>query len=373
MPDIFGRTAEDYGFVRDLREAGQWDNYQRREAALRPESSGVHDFDAYTPNLARYAAVSDAQAVGYLTNNLLALQTFVDDVLYTRFPSARDDPDQRHRSAPVPSSTATGSRTGEARRSGSRRTATKPERRSSARTILQHPIHYYGIDAIWTIAELRGAILAGTALDTESLDAAVDGMLNSMEELAFVGDDDHQGLFNLPTTGTSAVSHQNSTNLWTARTAAQIRTQINGELTGLIDTSKETVREFNNATIYLSGPRYDYLTDIYIGDNADKTLMTSIIEDNPFTIFTGQPVSFRRVLELNDLGTSNSHRMVVTMRHNRIIEMPVALAPRIIKIMDMGREQCAQVEAEFGTGLAASFDPHPVHRPDLTGGPASSS
>ena len=347
MPDIFGRTAESYGLVRDLREAGNWDLYQQREAVLRPESSGVHDFDAYIPRVSRYAAVSDAQAIGYLTNNLLSLQTFVDDTLYTRF--RLPEMIQINDTVP-PGSKFYGYRITDRRGKAKRISAHGDDAGTAivSETILQHPIHYYGIDAIWTIAELRGALLAGTALDTEALDAAVEGMLNSMEELAFVGDEDNKGLFNLPTAGTEAVTNQVSGALWSAMTAAQIRTQINGELTGLIETSNETIRAFNNATIYLSGPRYDYLTDVYIGDNAERTLMTSIMEDNPFSIFTGQPVSFRRVLELKNQGVGETHRMVVTMRHNRIVEMPVALSPRIVKIMDNGREQCAQVEAEFG-------------------------
>ena len=85
---------------------------------------------------------------------------------------------------------------------------------------------------------------------------------------------------------------------------------------------------------------------MYIGDNADKTLMKSIMEDNPWTHFSGKPLSIQQVLELEDRGTGGTDRMVVGLKNNRIAEMGVSISPRVLKIMDKGRVVCAQVESK---------------------------
>ena len=350
MADIFGRNPEDYQLVRDLRESGTWDAYQRHAAAIRPQAtSGIHNFDAL--GISRHAAVSDAQAVGYLTDNLLALQTFVDNVLYTKFRL----PEMIQVNDTVPEGAKTYgyrviNRTGKAERISSQ--GDDAPTALVSETIVTHPLYYYGIDAIWTIDELRGALLAGTPIDTESLDAAISGTLDTMEELAFTGDEEYKGLFNFPTSGDNKVTRNDASKTFATSTAAEIRSSINNELSALIEDTNETIREFNNATIYLPGAKYDSLSDVYIGDNADKTLMSSILTDNPFTHFTGQPIAFRRALELKEIldaaVNGSTDRMVVTMRHNRIVEMPVSISPRVITILDKGRKQCAQVEAKFG-------------------------
>ena len=87
MPDIFGKNPEDYAIVRDLQKAGQWDRHQNGYAErIRQEgitTSGKHDFNAL--GAAKTRATQDQQAVGYLTNNLLAIQTMADEIMYTAY------------------------------------------------------------------------------------------------------------------------------------------------------------------------------------------------------------------------------------------------------------------------------------------------
>ena len=131
----------------------------------------------------------------------------------------------------------------------------------------------------------------------------------------------------------------------------QIRDLINGRLSNVIEISKEALgRNISTGmTVYLPGMQYDLLTTRYIGDNAERTLMKFIMEDNPWTHFTnGSPLMIERVLELADAGAAvGDDRMVIGLKHERVGEMGVSIPPRVLRIMDKGRVVCAQIEAKF--------------------------
>ena len=117
-------------------------------------------------------------------------------------------------------------------------------------------------------------------------------------------------------------------------------------------------------TVYLPGEQYDLLTTRYIGDNAERTLMRSIMEDNPWTHFTkGQPISIERVIELDSALNpgSTSDRMIVGLKHERVAEMGVSISPRVLRVMDKGRVITAQVESRSSASCSSS-----AHRPSTT-------
>ena len=171
MSDIFGRNPDDYEVIRARREAGALDEWMAREAERR--GVGPHDFSAFGA-MSREAAVSDAQASGYITNNMMAIQTAVDEIMYREFRL----PEMLSINTSIPEGAQTyayrvRNYVGEAQRISApghdAPTATASE------TLISHPLFYYGLDAEWTIDELRGAMFGGFPLDTESLAAAVRG------------------------------------------------------------------------------------------------------------------------------------------------------------------------------------------------------
>ena len=368
MPDIFGRTAQDYQIVRALQEAELWDRYQQDGAVRRPASTPTHDFNALQSGVpsAFERATEDAQAVGYLTNNMLAIQTMVDEVLYAAYRL----PDFVHINTDIPEGARSygvrvRDRRGRAQRiSGPGFEAPSATRSEALKTV---NIHWYGLDAEWSIDELRGAMMSGVPLDTESVEAAVTGTLETMEAVALTGGDydEHPGLLNQPISGTDAVTRtvQDANATFADLTSVQIRNLINGRISNIIEITKEALGRTvtMGMTVYLPGPQYDLLTTRYIGDNAERTLMRSIIEDNPWTHFTnGSPLMIERVLELSGRGTNlgqggtvgagaavAADRMVVALKHTRVAEIGVSIAPRVLRIMDRGRVVCAQVEAKF--------------------------
>jgi hypothetical protein len=181
-----------------------------------------------------------------------------------------------------------------------------------------------------------------------------------LEEVAFTGDREVTnavGLVNQPTTGTGAVRTATATQTFAAGTAEQIRTAITAEISKVIENSAETLgRNISTGmTVYLPGTQYDLLTSRYLGDNAERTVMRGLMEDNPWTHFTsqnggpGSPLMIMRLLELDSARNpgSTQDRMITTLKHPRIAEIGVSIMPRVLRIMDEGRVIKAQVESEY--------------------------
>ena len=357
MADIFGRESHEYQLVSALQSDNLWDDYQRAAAEERPEGKPYHDFDAlYRRPGGQKRAGGDDQVMGYITNNLLAVQTMVDEVLYTAYRL----PNYLHLNTSIPEGASSYSlRVRD--RSGRAERITAPGYDAPSATaneyLVTQVMHWYGIDAEWSLDELRGSMFGGFPLDTESIRAAVTGAMETMEAVGLTGGDyAEKGLLNLAYDATDATPVRTTTSTkWSAISTEQsitIRNRINGELSSLIDDSSETVGRDITAgmTVYLPGPQYDLLTTLYVGDNADKTLMTSILTDNPWTNFSKQPLMIERVQELRGIASiSNAaaDRMVITLRNPRIAEMGVSISPRVLGVQDQGRVVCTQVEAKF--------------------------
>ena len=358
MPDIFGREAHDYAHIRDMQAEGLWERHQQAHAELRPASLPQHDFTALASGVPAelQRATQDQQAVGFLTNNMLAIQSMADEVLYTAyrlpdFVSLNTMIEEGARSYGV--------RVRDRRGRADRISGPGYEAPSAivSESLPTQTIEWYGLDAEWSIDELRGAMMAGTPLDTETIEAAVTGTMETMEAVGLTGGgyDGATGLLNHATASAASatqvqLSTQGSNMTFADIGSTEIRTLINGEISGIISGSMETLgRNISEGmTVYLPGEQYDLLTTLYIGDDARQTLMKSILADNPWTHFTkGKALMIERVLELAGIGGSSSDRMVVGLKHPRVAEMGVSIQPRVLRVMDKGRVVCAQVEAKF--------------------------
>ena len=90
MPDIFGKEPRDYEWVRYLQSENLWEAHQRALIDLvRFETNvavGPHDFNTIgTRHQLQQRAIEDQSAIGFLTNNLLSIQTQIDEVMYTAY------------------------------------------------------------------------------------------------------------------------------------------------------------------------------------------------------------------------------------------------------------------------------------------------
>ena len=361
MADIFGKNPEHYQVVRQLMKDGTWDRQQHTNAEMRPHvRTPVHDFDAlgrglkWDKELER--ATQDQQAMGFLTNNLLSIQTVVDEILYTdyrlpEFVSINTSIEEGATSYGV----RVQDRTGRAVRISA--PGQDAPNATVSQALVPRQIFYYGLDGIWSLDELRGAMFSGIPLDTQSIEAAVMGSLETMESVALTGGGypNTTGLINHSAgTGDDDVNLQTQGGSMTFAdlTSEQIRTLINGDISWVISQSMETIgRNIKmGMTVYLPGEQYDLLTTRYLGDNAERTIMRGLVEDNPWTHFTkGSPLNIERLLELDAASNpgSTTDQMVVGLKHPRIAEIGVSIMPRVITILNKGRDYVAQVESKY--------------------------
>ena len=251
MADIFGREAEDYAVVRDMQEQKIWERHEQGMADIRPQARPLHDFQALGSGVPTewQRATQDQQAVGYLTNNMLAIQTMADEIMYTAY--------RLPRFVFINTSIAEGAETYGVRvrdRVGKANRISAPGFDAPSATVSEslatQNIHWYGLDAQWSVDELRSAMFSGVPLDTEAIEAAVTGTMETMEAVGLTGGGySERGLLNLPITGTNSVTHTTQGNNMTFAdlTSVQIRDLINGRMSNVIEISRETLgRNINN-------------------------------------------------------------------------------------------------------------------------------
>ena len=82
MPDIFGRERHEYSHIAAIAQMGEnaWDQHQRALAAQRGENVRPHDFQAL-----RVRAVNDGPSIAWFQSNLMAIQSAVDEIMYTEY------------------------------------------------------------------------------------------------------------------------------------------------------------------------------------------------------------------------------------------------------------------------------------------------
>ena len=351
MPDIFGKNPSDYEFVRRLQADDQWEPQQRAYAAQRGNKP-YHNFNALgsgAPN-GYLRAEEEAQAFGFLTDNLLAIQTMVDEVLYVR----NRLPDLIHLNTAIPEgATSYSVRVMDYAGRGGYITGdgTDAPNATAAMRLVPHRVDYAGIDANWTVEDLRNAMFAGVPLDSESLEAATRGALNHMEEVALLGDAARgtTGLCNLPITGRGKVTRNDAGSKFLAGPGATTRNLINDEISALIEDTNEVFGDIitDMLCVYLPVKQYNLLSTRFIGEEEDRSIMRALLEDNAWTHRTGSRPMFKSVQELKGVAANNKDRMVTACKDRRVCEVGVSISPRVIRIMDKGRTHTAQVEYKF--------------------------
>ena len=361
MPDIFGRERSDYEHIRAIDEAAgedAWRNHAEVGARLLRAEGGQdirpeHNFDSLgrgqLDDVTR--APSDATGLGFITSTGLQLMTMVDEIYYTnnrldQFVALNTEIAEGAQSYGVRIIDVVGKMDRVSSPGHDAPTATV------ARTIAQAELQYYGVDFEYSLQDLRQAAYQGIPLQAEDMKAVMAVAMDAMEQVAFTGGGypGARGLFNLSTTGSQSVTSKTADQAFADSGPVEIRNLINAELSDVISRSKEVIgrspRLMDGMTVYLPQAQYDLLTTMYIGDNADRTLMRSILDDNPWTHFSSRPLSIQRVLELDSIGGNS--RMVVALKNTNVAELPLAFAPRLIRILDQGRNIRGQIEARFG-------------------------
>lgn len=363
MADIFGRERHEYQIYQDLGH----EVYERHERAL-ANALGVSDearerrFDDLGFAVTRDSEVDDrfkrwnsewnpateqrsavnAQAIGYVTDNLLAITGMIEEILYTGY---RADEFVPFRMDIGEGATSYTPRIvdfhGEAKFLSSPGLEAEAVRVSE--TIDPQPLLLGGVDAEWTVEDLRNAMYTGLPLQTLTLEGAVERCYDHIEKVALQGDTTRswRGLSNLTNAGDGITTNAASAT-FDSSTALQIQAAIAGEIGGLITDTNEVVgRKIRDGLcVYLPGTEFDLLSSP-LGDNADKSIMQWLSEMNPFTAMTGNNVMFKRLMELQNT-------MLTTVMSDRVFEMGMPIQPRIVRILDKGRVVHGQLEYKIG-------------------------
>lgn len=356
MPDIFGKEPQNYSHILDLMKAGVWEEQQR--ARTRELGWPDHDFRALG-SLQHLAAAGisrdeqNAQAFGYLTNNLQAIHSVRDEILYTdlRLPEF----------ITIISDVPEGAKTYAYRvtdRAGRgqfiENDGTSAPSANVSQRLVPYELRYAGIVPQWTMEDLRNAMLTGMALDADTVEAGMQGALNHIEEFALVGDDTLgvKGLVNLPTTGAGKVTLVNTNVpdfLASTTTAEQIRAFITSQIGQVIKDTAEvfgrTVR--SGLCVYLPIEQFNKVTSFPFGDNSDRSIWDYIEMYNPWTRYTGETPMLKAVQELDDAGgTANAKldRMIIAVNSNRVWEMAIPIFPRILTTINYGYVITAPME-----------------------------
>ena len=370
MADIWGLNPTDFAHIRAMMQLGKYEEHCRAQQ----EQGRVHRFDAlgqgqafgYNPVAvgrpyesldAQERAEVNAQATGYLTNNFEAISAMSQETLYLGGRRVTDH-------VPIKTDVAAGAQSYMHRvidRVGTGAFITTegtdaPAAQASIRRV-PVPLGYGGIDAIWTVEDVRAAMFGGFPLDAQTLNAAMEGAMKHISIVALEGDPEFTnsgyttGLVNQPTTGVNRIGLTTlSSETWATRTAEQIIAHIRSAISAIIVRTKETMPRILSAPLHIALPtvQFDIVTTTRYGEGSDMTVDRWVSRNNPWTRRSGQPVTWSSLPELDEAGGSSADRMLVYPKGMGVLEMCHAITPQVLRIDDQGRVIVGQVEYKVG-------------------------
>ena len=351
MPDIFGREAHDYEHIVAAQRIGAWDDHNR---AIQQAGENPHNFVALgtgpgDPGLQR--AEPNAQAIGFVTNNLQAIVGVVQEVLYLN--------NRLMDHVPIRTDVAEGAKTYQHRvvdMTGKGRfittDGTDAPRAGASLRALPVNLDYGGIDGLWTVEDLRAAMFAGFPLDSATLMAAAQGAINHIEEVAFIGDASRgwKGITNLPTTGGNKVMLTTLANqTFSTQTADQIVTILQDAISKVIQDSKEILPRVLGGELHVMLPtsQFDLVVTRRYGEDANRSIADYVQMFNAWTK-RGGTLRFTSMPELDGAGAGATDRLVVYLKRTEVLEQAHAISPRVLRVLDQGRTICAQFEYKVG-------------------------
>lgn len=194
-----------------------------------------------------------------------------------------------------------------------------------------------GIGYRYTLEELGFAqLVPGTNLSSERAEAARRAYEEFVDKKAFDGDAQKgwEGLFN-----SSVVSRVDAANdgtgpsrLWTTKTADQIIRDVNDALTGVY-TGSNTVELAD--TVLLPIAAFHLLANLRIA-GTEGNAMEWLMKYNVYTLQTGQKLTIRGVLGLEDAGQSGVGRMIVYKRDPRVLKLHMPMTHRFLPVWQTG-------------------------------------
>ena len=125
---------------------------------------------------------------------------------------------------------------------------------------------------------------------------------------------------------------------------------IRAAISAIIVRTVETMPRILSAPLHIALPtvQYDLVTTTRYGEGSDMTIDRWVSTNNPWTRRSSQPVTWGSLPELDGAGASSADRMLVYPKGMGVLEQAHAISPRVLRVLDMGRVICAQLEYKVG-------------------------
>ena len=384
MQDIFGRSIHHYKTLSKFQEKGmlkaqlqaRCDEYQKPGRKTEPDfarryASRPHRF--YRPQ--EYAAQLQASgSFGFMLNNFQAFVSMTEEIWYREFRLADYVPILTSGISEGADSYAVVVKDMVGRgRVGPRHDGIVPTADVNLDKYAAD-LHLGEIDARYNEEDLRNAMYINQSLQTDKIEAAVQGANIHIEIMGIQGDPDipgSVGLVNQPTSGDKATASRilpsgtlatgvTAKDNWEAFTDDEKVVALNYLVSKIIQDTKEIiVRRGKNGqadmVIGLPPDIYDDVcTDSY-GDNRDKTVKEYVDRNNAWKNRTGRDLMWKSITELSDAGTpvtnggnNSTRRIMVYIKDEGVMEFRIVIQPRLIRISQTPRETVLPFEYKFG-------------------------
>jgi hypothetical protein len=181
------------------------------------------------------------------------------------------------------------------------------------------PIRSLGDSYGYSIQEIRAAKMAGKPLQAKKADAAKRAIMELDNEIAFKGDSSHglNGFLNHPNVPevTIPADGTGSSKTWASKTADLMLRDLHL----LANSVDEVTNGVEGKDLVLALPRasYNLAKSTMLGDNKDKSVLKSFLENNDFV---------KEVIVLNELadaGDSGTKRMMVYTKDKKKVSLEI--------------------------------------------------
>lgn len=333
MPDILGRDQNDYKMYKALAAKKLLDAHMQQLGARGRQ----HNFDALPSinNPVRMPMNDDesaAQAMTFLTNNLQAIQSFVEEILYTDF--RLDEYFPILTSIPEGATTYSFKRTNSYGRGKFIDNGGKDANGASVSLEnVAYGLNYAGIIPSWTLEDLRAAAFTGIPLDTKTIAAGTEGCLDHIEIVGLVGDSS-RNLVGL--TNSTDIPAANETKTIANMSADEMVEFVQRNVSAIIAQTAEVMSRVikTGLTLYLPLAQETLIGDTKLADDASKTVWEFVKKNNQWSRRTGQELKMTTVAELAGAGAGDTDRALFGFNHERIMEMAMPIQPRVIQTIN---------------------------------------
>jgi len=202
----------------------------------------------------------------------------------------------------------------------------------TTREKFESQVYMAGIGYDYTLDELEQARLAGINLTADKALAARRSYEELVENVAYTGDasKNMKGLFNNTAVTASDVANGAATTPgWSTKTPIEILKDVNNGITGIHTTTK-TVAIAD--TVLIPEDKYNYIASTPMAADSERTILNWLLQNNVYTVRTGQPLMVRGNRFLTGAGAGGTDRMVIYRRSPEVVKMHVPMRLRFLPV-----------------------------------------